>query len=98
MCVCVKSGEKVVILLLSPDMSYWLSIFIVYSLLLCTWSRLFLLKIFLMFYLFLRERARTGGEEGQREKETQNLKQAPGLMPGLNSKAVKPWPELKLDA
>ena len=34
------------------------------------------LKIFFNFYSFLRDRVRA--EEGQRERETQNLKQGPG--------------------
>ena len=44
-------------------------------------------------------------EEGQRKRETQNPKQAPGSelsahspMPGLNPRALRSWPELKSDA
>ena len=42
---------------------------------------------FLMFHLFLRERKREREhtEEGQRERETQNLKQAPGSEPSAQS-------------
>ena len=40
---------------------------------------LFVFYIFLKcFHLFLRESCRVGGGKGQRERETQNLKQAPG--------------------
>ena len=65
---------------------------------------------FLMFiYLFLRETEREvlGAyiEEGQKESEIQNLKQAPGcklsaqsLTRGLNSQTVRSWPEPKSDA
>ena len=36
-------------------------------------------KVFLKnVYLFLKEREKQGAREGQRERETQNLKQAPG--------------------
>ena len=48
-------------------------------------------------YLFLREKERA--EEGQRERETQNRKQAPGsepsaqsLMRGSNSRTARSWP------
>ena len=34
--------------------------------------------LFFRIYLFLRDRAREGVGEGQRERETQNPKQAPG--------------------
>ena len=44
-------------------------------------------------------------EKGQREKETQNRKQAPGSEPsaqspmrGSNSRTTTSWPELKSDA
>ena len=43
--------------------------------------------------------------EGQRERKTQNPKQAPGsellaqsVIQGLNSRTMRPWPELKSDA
>ena len=36
------------------------------------------LVLFLNVYLILRERDRVKVEEGQRERETQNMKQAPG--------------------
>ena len=56
-------------------------------------------------YLLLRDRDRAWAGEGQRERETQNVKQAPGSelsaqspMWGLNSRAVRSWPELKSDA
>ena len=56
-------------------------------------------------FIFDRERDRAWAEKGQRERETQNLKQAPGSelsaqspMWSLNPRAVKSWPELKLDA
>ena len=52
----------------------------------------------------VRERARTWGR-GREERETQNLKQAPGFelsaqspMWGLNSQTARSWPESKLDA
>ena len=65
--------------------------------------------IFLMFIYFDRERERERERawvgEGQREGETQNLKEAPGSelsaqspMWGLNSRTVRSWPELKLDS
>ena len=54
----------------------------------------------LMFIYFERDTAQSG--EGQRERETQNLKQAPdsevsaqSLMLGSNSGAVRFRPELK---
>ena len=57
---------------------------------------------FLTFINFLRDRVRVG--EGQRERETQNLKQAPGfelsaqsLRWGSNSQTARSWPELKWD-
>ena len=60
---------------------------------------------FFNVYLFLRERDRVQVGEGQRQRETQNLKQAPGselsaqsLMWVLNSWTARSVPELKLDA
>ena len=67
-------------------------------------------KTFFNVYLFLREREREREKEtkhewwgeGQREREAQNLKQAPvselsALSPtqGSNPRAVRSWPELK---
>ena len=56
------------------------------------------------FYLFLRDRGRVWAGEGQRERETQNPKQAPGseLLAqsptwGLKSQTVRSWPEPKSD-
>ena len=58
-------------------------------------------------FLFLRERecARAQVGEGQRERETQNPKEAPGselstrsLTRGSNPQTVRSWPELELDA
>ena len=57
------------------------------------------------FYLFLRQ-GETEHEQGRvRERETQNLKQAPGSEPsaqspprGSNSRTARSWPELKSDA
>ena len=67
---------------------------------------LFLSFFFLIFfnvYLFLRQRQHERGRV--RERETQNLKQAPGselsaqsLMRGSNSRSARSWPELKSDA
>ena len=61
-------------------------------------STLFFFKFFLTFIYFRdRERAWTG--EGQKERETQNLKQAPGSEPsvqsptrGSNSRTTRWWP------
>ena len=57
---------------------------------------------FFKFYLFLRERAWVGERQG--ERETQNLKQAPGAelsaqspMRGSNSQTVRSRPEPKSD-
>ena len=63
-------------------------------------------KIFLTFiYYWQIERDRAWAWEGQRERETQNLKQAPGselsaqsLTQGWKSQTVWSWPELKPDA
>ena len=69
-------------------------------------SKLFFLIFFLTFiYLFLRQRE-TEHERGRvRERETQNLKQAPGSelsaqspTRGLNSRTARSWPEPKSDA
>ena len=58
-------------------------------------------------YLFLREREtfRVQAGDGQREREIQNLKQAPGSelpaqspMRGLNPRTVRSSPEPKSDA
>ena len=59
----------------------------------------------LKVYLFLRERERQSTRgEGQKEKDTQNPKQAPGSelsaqspTRGLNSQTVRSWPEPKSD-
>ena len=55
-------------------------------------------------FVYFWEIDREWAGEGQRERETQNLKQAPGLklsaqspVRGLNSKVVRSWPEPKLD-
>ena len=65
---------------------------------------IFLLKkCFLTFiYLWETERGRVGAEEGQRERETQNTKQAAGselsaqsLTQGPNSQTARSWPEPK---
>ena len=57
-----------------------------------------ILKIFLMFIFWERERVWAG--EGQRERETQNPKQAPGSelsarspTRGSNPQTVRSWPE-----
>ena len=66
---------------------------------------IFYLKKKFYIYLFLRDRERVWVGEGQREKETQNLKQDPGSevsaqspTRGSNSQAVRSWPEPKSDA
>ena len=53
--------------------------------------------------LFLRERERMRARKGQKERETQNPKQAPASEPsaqnltrGLNSQTARSWPEPKL--
>ena len=58
---------------------------------------------FFFKFIYFWERARAG--EGQKERETQNLKLAPGselsaqsLTRGLNSQTVRSWPEPKSDA
>ena len=63
-----------------------------------------LFKIFLMFiYFWDRERQSVSGE-GQKERETQNLKQRPGsklsaqsLTRDSNSQTMRSWPKPKLD-
>ena len=69
---------------------------------LCAFKIKSMYVIFSNDYLFLRERARGG--KGQKERETQNPKQAPrselsaeSQTRGLNSWAVRSWPELKSD-
>ena len=72
--------------------------------LVCSFSILF--KKFLMFiYYWETERDRAWTWEGQREEETQNLKQAPGSelsaqspMRRSNSQTARLWPEPKSDA
>ena len=61
-------------------------------------------KILKIFIQFLRERDRMQVGKGQRERETQNLKQAPGSERsaqsptwGSNSRTVRSWPEPKSD-
>ena len=63
------------------------------------------LKIFFNIYLFLRDRDRARVGEEQRERETQNLKRAPGSelsaqspTRGSNSRTTRSRPELKSDA
>ena len=60
-------------------------------------------SLFFHFYVFLRDRAWVG--EGQRDRETQNVKQAPGselsaqsLTRSLNPWIMRSWPEPKSDA
>ena len=79
-----------------------------FSFLVCSMSptlplSIFFKKLFLMYVYFEREREQA--EEGQREQGTQNPKQAPGSelpaespMRGSNSRTMRSWPELKLDA
>ena len=57
---------------------------------------------FFNVYLFLRQRESAWAGEGQRERETQNPKQAPGSelsaqspTRGSNSRTVRSWPEPK---
>ena len=59
----------------------------------------------MFLFIFETERDRAWAGEGQREGETQNLKWAPGCelsaqspSRGSNSRSVRSWPELKLDA
>ena len=56
-------------------------------------------------FIFERGRERVQVGEGQKERETQNLKQAPGSelsaqspTRSSNSQTVRSWPEPKLDA
>ena len=66
----------------------------------------FIKKMFLTFiYFWDRERQSMNGGGSERERETQNPKQAPGselsaqsLTRGLNSRTARSWPEPKLDA
>ena len=58
--------------------------------------------MFTYFYFWERDRDRAWVEEGQREREAQNLKQPPGSevsaqspTPGSNPRAVRSWPEPK---
>ena len=65
-------------------------------------------KKFFLMYIYFWERGRQSmsrGGEGQRERETQNPKQAPGFelsaqspTGGSNPRAMRSWPELKSDA
>ena len=55
-------------------------------------------------FIFERDRDRAWTEEGQRERETQNIKQAPGselsaqsLTQGLNPRTVRSQPEPRPD-
>ena len=53
--------------------------------------------------MFIFEREKAGGGEGQKERGTEDLKQALLLiaespMWGSNSRTLRSWPELKLDA
>ena len=64
----------------------------------------YLIFFYVFYYLFLTERDRARAGVGQRERETQNPKQAPGSelsaqspTRGLNPRTVRSWPELKLD-
>ena len=72
--------------------------------------KIFLMLIFDYFWETERERERERGrdkawvEEGKRERETQNVKQALGsellaqsLTQGSNSGTLRSWPESKLD-
>ena len=60
---------------------------------------------FNVYFIFGTERDRAWTGEGQRERETQNRKQAPGSKPsaqsltrGSNSLTVRSWPEPKSEA
>ena len=62
----------------------------------------FFKKIFKFIYFWETERDREWAWDGQRERQTQNLKQTPGskrsaqrLMRGLNPRTVRSWPEPK---
>ena len=61
-------------------------------------------KFFNVLFIFEIERDRAWMGEGQRERETQNWKQAPGSEPsaqsqmrGSNSRTTRSWPEPKSD-
>ena len=61
--------------------------------------------IFFLIFLFGRQRDRVQAGEGQRERETQNRKQAPGSelsaqspTRGSNQRSMGSWPGPKLDA
>ena len=65
----------------------------------------FFFNFFFYVYLILRDWDRTHVGEGQRERETENLKQAPGSelsaqrpTPGSNPRTMRSWPEPKLAA
>ena len=66
-----------------------------------TWGleSVFFLNVFIYFWRRERERDRAWAGEEQRERETQNLKQAPGSEPsaqsptrGSNSRTARSWP------
>ena len=68
-------------------------------------SYCFLFFVFFNIYLFLRQRQSMGRGGDQRERETQNLKQARGFelsaqspTRGSNSQTARSWPEPKSDA
>ena len=82
--------------------------YFLYSFVMCFFSLFFYLfkkKFFFnVLFIFETERDRAWTGEGQRERETQNLKQAPGSEPsaqsptrGSNSQTARWWPELKSD-
>ena len=65
----------------------------------------FFLKIFFNIYSFLRVRQHVSGGQVERERKTQNPRQAPGSelsaqspMRGSNPCTMRSWPEPKLDA
>ena len=79
------------------------------SLKVCVFIYLFILlfkkKFFFNVSLFLRQRKSMNGGGAERERETQNRKQAPGSEPsaqnptrGSNSRSARSWPEPKSDA
>ena len=68
-----------------------------------SWFSVFI-PFFFNIYSFLGDRA-WAGRDRERQREQENLKQAPGselssqsLIWGFNSWTVRSWPELKLDA
>ena len=70
-----------------------------------SYFRFFLLRFFKCLFIFKSQRDRAWVGEGQRERETQNLKQDPGSEPlaqrpmwGSNPWTVRSWPDLKSDA